>query len=632
MKTTVKIKALIIICLLYDDVVLINIFTLNNGNGFLYDFYFNQTTEFYILSTLIKGLIVIIIIAQRAKSGEKFGRSMEKFEGLLQVQQICEKFWSWRMANFPEFATLAGEHKFDHMLHDFSLDAFQKRTQDATSFLAEVNDLLKSLEESGIQAACYDDLDMLSSHLKTFVDGMKHRAYLCPVNRLEGPQCNFFRLLQHMKTDTPDDFEKILCRLSLLPKQIDQMIELMKEGIRTKTTLHECSILPPVLVNDSEWKVIAKKAEQITNDQINSAFIKLADFINDNYLKHTRNHIGLDCLFRGKEMYKSCLQYHTSTTMSAREIHTVGLKEVKRICQRINEVMQKMNFGGSYNDFCICMDRESPYFSAHEILKDYSLIYQKIVKELPKIFAVLPKEDCLIKPVPKEEEATAITAFYKDGNENRAGVFYINTHKPRNRGRYKTTALVLHEAIPGHHLQSDVFLRKKDTPKFRRFLEGGNYQMIPGRFPLYTAFMEGWGLYSEFLGEELHLYDSLSDLYGRLKSEMLRACRLVVDTGIHTFGWSRNQAIEYLMCNVGLSQESASGEVDRYITWPGQACAYKIGELKFLQLRQQAHDLLGERFDVKEFHGVLLNNGAVSMDFLQKQVKSYIFTKMSLHC
>lgn len=582
---------------------------------------------------------------------------MEKFESLLQVQQICETFWSWRMANFPEFATLAGEHKFDHMLHDFSLDAFKKRTQEATSFLAEVNDLSKSLEESGIQAGCYDDLDMLSSHLKTFVDGMKHRAYLCPVNRLEGPQCNFFRLLQHMKTDTSDDFEKILCRLSLLPKQVDQMIDLMKEGIRTKTTLHGCSILPvpihlrnianenfwkspisnffkykPVLINDSEWKVIVKKAEQITNDQINSAFIKLADFINDNYLKHTRNHIGLDCLFRGKEMYKCCLQYHTSTTMSAREIHTLGLKEVKRICQRINEVMQKMNFGGNYNDFCTCMDRESPYSSAHEILKDYSLMYQKIVKELPKIFAVLPKEDCLIKPVPKEEEATAITAFYKDGNENRAGVFYINTHQPRNRGRYKTTALVLHEAVPGHHLQSDVFLRKKDTPKFRRFLEGGNYQMIPGRFPLYTAFMEGWGLYSEFLGEELHLYDSLPDLYGRLKSEMLRACRLVVDTGIHTFYWSRNQAIEYLMYNVGLSHASASGEVDRYITWPGQACAYKIGELKFLQLREQAHDLLGEKFDVKEFHGVLLNNGAVSMDFLQKQVESYIFTKMPLHC
>ena len=246
------------------------------------------------------------------------------------------------------------------------------------------------------------------------------------------------------------------------------------------------------------------------------------------------------------------------------------------------------------------------------------------------MFKVYPKDNYLVLPVPKEREETAAAGYYRAGYDHLKAVFYVNSSYLTQRQRHQCMALALHEAIPGHHLQSDTFVRSTSIPKFRRHPEEGNYYMIPGRFPLHTAYMEGWALYAEYLGEELDLFGNPYDLFGRLRSEMLRAARLVVDTGIHAFEWNRNEAIDYIVDVVGVPINFGISEIDRYITWPGQACAYKIGELKIHELRKVATERLSNKFDLKEFHQVLLSSGPAPLDFIEQNVWKYINKDQSI--
>ena len=227
--------------------------------------------------------------------------------------------------------------------------------------------------------------------------------------------------------------------------------------------------------------------------------------------------------------------------------------------------------------------------------------------------------------------ATSPAGIYRQGNENNPGIFWLNTGKVKGL-TFKSLALALHEMIPGHHLQSDVFLQKNDMPNFRRFKESGNYIMVPCRFPMYAALTEGWALYAESLGEELGLYKNSYELLGRLYSEIFRAARLVVDTGIHAFHWQRKQAINYMIEVVGMEVNIASSEIDRYITWPGQACSYKIGELKIKEFRDMSSKALGESFDIKEFHDVILHTGEVPFEFIDRNIRLYIKSKISGEC
>jgi uncharacterized protein (DUF885 family) len=305
----------------------------------------------------------------------------------------------------------------------------------------------------------------------------------------------------------------------------------------------------------------------------------------------------------------------TTTNLSADEIHKLGLSEVARIREQMEKLIRSTGFRGSFKDFSYFLRTDSRfYFSKKEdLLKEYRDIAKRIDPELVKLFGVLPRLPYGVKPVPDYDEKSQTTAYYNGGSleSGRAGYFFANTYNLKTRPKWEMEALTAHEAMPGHHLQISLAQEKADLPEFRK--NGG-----------YTAYVEGWGLYSESLGEELGLYKDTYSKFGQLTYEIWRAIRLVVDTGIHSKGWTREQAIKYFMENSSKSEHDVTVEVDRYIVWPGQALAYKIGELKIKELRKMAQEQLGEKFDIRAFHDELLGGGSLPLNVLEENMKKWL--------
>jgi prolyl oligopeptidase len=317
----------------------------------------------------------------------------------------------------------------------------------------------------------------------------------------------------------------------------------------------------------------------------------------------------------GEAYYVFQIKNYTTTKKSAEEIHRIGLNEVIRIRNEMDEVIAESGFQGSFKQFVEFL-RTNPdfyYSTAEELLEGYQAICKKADPELVKLFGVLPRMPYGVKPIPDYQAPASPTAYYYSGSKegNRPGYFWANTYKIETRPKYEMEALSLHEAVPGHHLQISLAQELENVPEFRK--HGG-----------FTAFTEGWGLYSEKLGEEMGFYQDPYSKFGQLTYEMWRACRLVVDTGIHAFGWPRDKAIKFMLDNTAKTENDVTVEIDRYIAWPGQALAYKIGELKIRELRKKAEDDLGERFNIRDFHDIVLGNGSIPLDLLEEKVNQHI--------
>ncbi|MCA9060051.1 MAG: DUF885 domain-containing protein, partial [Planctomycetaceae bacterium] len=322
-----------------------------------------------------------------------------------------------------------------------------------------------------------------------------------------------------------------------------------------------------------------------------------------------------------QQMYAVLAARFTTTSLTPAEIHQIGLDEVARIRQEMEAIQQQVGFSGSFQEFLTHLRTDSRFYcqSADELLAEYQACYDRITPELPRLFHHLPETPCNVVPIPMQMAPDTTAAYYQPpaGDGSRPGGYYVNLYRPDMRPRYEIEALSLHESVPGHHLQIALAMEQGDRlPEFRRY--GG-----------YTAFIEGWALYSEKLGEELGLYQDPYSRFGQLTYEMWRAVRLVVDTGIHSMKWSRQQAIDFFAANTAKSLLDIENEIDRYIAWPGQALAYKIGELKIRELRHKAELQLQERFDVRDFHSVVLKNGAVPLDVLEEQVNDWLQEKQA---
>lgn len=315
--------------------------------------------------------------------------------------------------------------------------------------------------------------------------------------------------------------------------------------------------------------------------------------------------------------------------MSAKEVHDLGQKEVKRIRSRMDEIIQEVGFQGSFKEFLDMLRTEKRFYfdTKEELLKGYKDLCAKVIEpKLNVYFKEMPKMPFEIIETPADAAPVAPAAYYLGPSEDgtRPGVFMVNTYKHHTRPKYEMVSLALHEAVPGHHLQTAFAMEQEEQPSFRRYVEDRRYYEVPARFAMHTAYMEGWGLYCEFLGEEMGLYQDPYDLFGRLSAEILRACRLVVDTGMHAFGWSRQQAVDFMVENTAMSFHNVNTEIDRYIIWPGQACAYKVGEIKIRELRRKAEQKLGDKFDIKDYHHVFLSAGPMGLDTLEEAVDEYI--------
>ncbi|XP_060078024.1 uncharacterized protein LOC132557546 [Ylistrum balloti] len=469
-----------------------------------------------------------------------------------------------------------------------------------------------------------------------------------PMNFLGG--IHLYYPVSMATTSTRGDFENYIARLKGMPGLIQDVMESFDKAIELNRTLHRYSIeqvpdqIAQLLVNVTEdsyfyWPFKEKlNATEYISDAdkldlqaraasavqaVNQSYANLKDYIQNVYLLHTRPYTGVNSLENGEEYYRACLKWHLSTDMSPDEVHNIGLQEVERIYQNMLKVMKKQQFEGTVKEYFASLNNDSRfvYDDADQIIKEYeNIIHDRIDPVLPQFFKDIPDIPIVVRKMSYDGPGGG----YGSATEEYPGVFYVNLFRPRENPVYEFMSLALHEASPGHHLQH-IYGLQANLPEFRRQPELSFYE-VPFYFPFYTAYVEGWALYAEYLGEEMGLYKDDYELMGRYSAEMLRACRLVVDTGLHYFNWEKQRAVDFMLNYTAYSVEAVNIEVNRYITWPGQACGYKIGEIRMRELRSKAEAELGSFFDLRDFHSVILVNGPMPLSVLETTVNDWIMT------
>lgn len=544
--------------------------------------------------------------------------------------------WEWLLKESPVFATLVGDLRYNDQLDDLSLEAVKRRQQHE----AEALKRLETFDRSKLGAAGQLNYDLYLDKLKTSVAGHRFPDELMPINQLGGIHQEGPSLVSAFPFRNTKEYDDYNSRLKKFPTALDQTIDLMKAGLEknmtpAKITLREVGNqiraqivkdpkqspfyepfknFPETVPAADQQRLREAGAEAIQNGIVPS-YQKLYDFWTQQYYPATRETIGYSELPNGKEWYKYRVKVYTTTDLTPQQIHDLGLKEVKRIREEMDQVIQSAGFKGSFAEFLEFLRKDPRFYytKPEDLLTGYRDICKRIDAELPKLFGKLPQNTYGVREVPSYSAPSQTTAYYNEGNikAGRPGWFYANTYKLETRPKWEMEALSIHEAVPGHHLQISIAQELENVPKFRNY--GG-----------YTAFVEGWGLYSESLGTEMGLYKDPYSKFGQLTYQMWRAVRLVVDTGMHEFGWDRQKAIDFFKSNSSKPEHDIIVEIDRYIVTPGQALAYKIGELKIKELRKYATDQLGKDFDIREFHDHVLGDGALPLSVLEKRIKQYV--------
>lgn len=552
---------------------------------------------------------------------------------------LFEDEWEVRLRENPEFATHLGDDRYNDRLTDLSMEAIERRHERTQ----EIMERLSTIDRSRLDESDQLNYDLFKKGLQSRTERHRFRDFLMPLNQMGGVQIDFPNLVNVTKFRHAKDYDDFLARLAAFPAFVDQTIALMKQGaaegiiqpaivLRTvprqieaqfdidveMSPLYRPFTEMPGEMSDGEKKQFREQGRQAIRDRAFSSYRKLHDFFVNDYLTAARQEIAITEIPNGAEYYNFLMRHHTTTALSAKEIHEIGLEEVKRIQDEMEEIIEEVKFEGSFDDFIEFLRTDPQFYftSREELLQGYRDICKRADPELTKLFGKLPRTPYGVTPTPDYQAPAAPTAYYHSpsADGSRPAYFWVNTYRLEVRPKYEMEALALHEAVPGHHLQIALALEIEGVPEFRK--HGG-----------FTAFVEGWGLYAESLGEEMGFYRDPYSKFGQLTYEMWRACRLVVDTGMHTLGWSRKKAIDFMKKNTAKTEHDIEVEIDRYIAWPGQALAYKIGELKIKELRKMAKESLGADFDIREFHDIVLGNGAVPLDILEQRVRDYMDTK-----
>ncbi len=565
------------------------------------------------------------VVASKGKASET-----ERLHALFKAD------WAYTMAEYPEYATYVGYPGGDTRWTDLSPAAIARRKQLASRGLP----VLATIDRSQLNAVDRVSYDLFKRQAEEEVEGDRFPKELLQLTQMDGIQQDAAQMFSVMQGATSGQLENHLARLQALPAQVDKVIALLRDGLAKGITPPQITLrdvpqqvlnqipdeplkspllqgfadLPPTVSGEEGLRLRAAAAKVYTAE-VRPAFQRLHAFLSENYLPAARTSIAASDLPDGKAWYAWRVKTQTSTDLTPQQIHDIGLAEVKRIHAEMERIKAQTGFKGTLKEFFVHL-RSDPkfYFTDKEdLLRAYRDIAKRIDPQLMKLFKTLPRSTYGVIPVPTYAEKSQTTAYYNGGSQGagRPGYFYANTYELNTRPKWEMEPLTLHEAVPGHHLQISLAQEMGDLPEFRRY--GG-----------YTAFVEGWGLYSESLGEELGLYTDPYAKFGQLTYEMWRAIRLVVDTGMHSLGWTRQQAIDFFLENAGKSEHDIVVEVDRYIVWPGQALAYKLGELKIKELRAYATKELGSKFDVRLFHDEVLRNGAVPLSVLDTYIREWV--------
>lgn len=552
------------------------------------------------------------------------------------LHALFDRAWETRIRESPTFATSVGRHEYDDRMPSVTPADLARRNDIRKTELAE----LKQIDRSKLPANEVVNYDMFQRQLEESIEGYDLGDYEMPINADSGFHSGFSRLAQEMPLATVKDYDNYISRLRQWPRYVHEEIELMRMGIKRGFTVPRATLtgydktMSAHVVDDVTksvfWKPFEKfpstvpaEARERLRDEGRKAIMEAAvpgyrdllNFFDNEYLPNTRTTLGAYDLPNGRAYYQFKIREFTTTNLTPEQIHEIGLKEVERISAEMNDVMKQTGFKGDMPAFLHFL-RTDPQFYAktpYELLARASFIAKKIDGKLPSLFGKLPRLPYTVEPVPADIAPKYTSGRYVGAPEGstKPGIYWVNTYGLEGRPLYNLEALTLHEAVPGHHLQISLSREIENVPNFRRFT-------------YISAFGEGWGLYCEWLGQEAGIYDTPYSNFGRLGYEMWRACRLVVDTGIHAKGWTRQQAIDYMAARTSLPLHEVETEVDRYISWPAQALSYKLGELKIKELRHRAEEKLGTHFDVRAFHDTVLGSGAVPLDVLETNVNRWI--------
>ena len=550
------------------------------------------------------------------------------------LEGVIDRHWQWVLEQYPERRLEYGDRSGNARWTDRSLEAFRSRYEDEGRFVSE----LERIEPATLSADGRVNRTMLLRQLRDNRSEFEDGLHLIALDMRSGPQ-HWHSMVEYLPMETEQDLLDWLTRLRALPDQLAQYQALLSEGLdkgRTQAQIvmsrvpaqirtlldgdasdspfFRAFVALPEHLEASQQDAFQAQARRVITEEMNPAFAELLAFLEDRYLPVARKP-GIGSLPGGKQVYARLAQHFTTTNMTPDEIHEIGLREVARIRGEMEAVIAEVGFEGditAFNTF-LRTDPQFYYDSPEALLEGYQAVSKRLDPGLVKLFGKLPRAPYGVRPIPDEEAPDTTTAYYMrpaiDGS--RPGWYYVNLHQPEVRPKFEMEVLSVHESVPGHHLQIALAQELTGLPEFRR--NGG-----------FTAFIEGWGLYSERLGYDMGLYTDPYSRYGQLVYDMWRAVRLVVDTGMHYFGWDRQRAIDYFLGNAAKTEADIVNEIDRYIGWPGQALAYKIGQLKMLELRGEAEVALGDQFDIRAFHDEMLGAGALPLDVLEERMDAWL--------
>ena len=556
-----------------------------------------------------------------------------------QLNTVMEEYWDFVLRESPLTATGAGVSDYNDRLSSVTPESQARRNDAEKLYLARTRDIdHAALSQSGLVNA-----ELFEWVLEDSIGSYQINLSRIPFNTFSGFFMAALNMANGVRMDSVKDYEDYIARMSDVPRYFDENIANMDEGVRTGFVLPQIvidGILPTITAqvklnpedssfydpfremsgkvsaSDQQW--LQELGRKLIAEAVIPAFANLADYLDNTYA--ATDVLGAEQKSGGKDYYAFQIKrYTTIAGTTSDEIHEIGLGEVKRIKAEMMQIIEDLEFDGDFDDFAEFL-RTDPQFYAttpEELLKETAYTAKRIDYVMPGFFGVLPRQSYGVVPVPDEIAPNYTTGAYFGAplGGNHGGIYYVNTYALDQRPLFEIPSLTLHEAVPGHHHQGALSAEMEGVPDFRNNL-------------YFSAFGEGWGLYSEKLGVEMGIYQTPYEHFGRLSYEMWRACRLVIDTGIHAKGWSRQQAIDYFSANTALSEQNIRAEVDRYISWPGQALAYKLGELRIWAMRRNAESVLGDRFDLRDFHDVLLGNGALPIAMLEAVVERWIDTTL----
>jgi uncharacterized protein (DUF885 family) len=585
--------------------------------------------------------VLLLAIAQNPAPPEQ-AKAAKEFRAYLDAD------WKLWMDQYPEMATGVGYPGQNRRWTDDSPQGIAARKTHLTESLKK----LKTISREALPKNEQLNYDLYRDLLETAEEGLQYgddpnpfrdvvpANLSMPLNQMAGPHQGTAAVLASMPRQTIADYEDILLRMEALPTFLDQQTALLKEGlskgftapkialrdvpkqiadVAPEDSLKSALLAPfkefPPSIGEADRARLTARAKELYTTTVRPAFVRLHDYVANTYIPACRDPIAATALRNGAAAYAFHVRWQTTTDLTPQQIHAIGLTEVKRIRAEMDKIIAQAGFNGSFHDFTefLRTDKQFYYDKPEDLINGYKIIAKSIDPELAHEFGKLPRNPYGVIPIPDFKAPSQTTAYYQPGapSVGRPGFYFVNTYNLSARPKWEMEALSLHESVPGHHLQITLAQELEDVPEFRKHVG-------------YSAFVEGWGLYAESLGQDLGMYKDPYSKFGQLTYEMWRAVRLVVDTGMHTMGWSREQAIQFFKDNTGKTDQDITVEVDRYIVWPGQALAYKIGQLKIRELRTDAERRLSGKFKVREFHDAVLENGALPLRVLEPRVKSWI--------